>query len=348
MWRRILAILVARNREFYRDRAGLGWNIFMPILMVLAFAFIFSGEPEDQLKIGVVTADGAPPGTGPGLLALDYVRFVPFGEPQAAIQKVERHQLDLLVDLRQRPLVYWVNRESPKGYVAERLLLWAEQQDAGAGGQEQPARVERRTLSGTAVRYADWVLPGVLAMNVMFSSLWGVGWVIVRYRKNGVLRRLKATPLSPFEFLAAQVLSRLLVVMGASVTVYAGAALLLDFPMRGSYPALALIYVAGALCLISLGLIVSARLRTEELADGILNLISWPLLLLSGVWFSMEGTSRAAQALSQLSPLTHLVDAARRIMIDGAGLLDVVPEILLLLGLALAFLALAARLFRWE
>jgi ABC-type multidrug transport system permease subunit len=346
MWRRILAILVARNREFYRDRAGLGWNIFMPILMVLAFAFIFSGEPEDQLKVGVVTPDGALPAQGSGLLALEYVRFVSVADAEAAVQKVERHQLDLLVDLRREPLVYWVNLESPKGYVAERLLLWAERQGAeGSGSNPSP---ERHTLSGTAVRYADWVLPGVLAMNVMFSSLWGVGWVIVRYRKNGVLRRLKATPLSPFEFLAAQVLSRLLVVMSASLVVYAGAALLLDFPMRGSYLALALLYAAGALCLISLGLIVSARLRTEELADGILNLISWPMLLLSGVWFSMEGTSAAAQTLSQLSPLTHLVEAARRIMIDGAQLLDVVPELLLLLGLALAFLVLAARLFRWE
>jgi ABC-2 type transport system permease protein len=207
---------------------------------------------------------------------------------------------------------------------------------------------ERRTVSGTAVSYADWVLPGVLAMNVMFSSLWGVGWVVVRYRKNGVLRRLKATPLSPFEFLAAQVISRLLVVLSASLTVYLGAALLLDFPMRGSYLALASVYAAGALCLISMGLIVSSRLRTEELADGILNLISWPMLLLSGVWFSMEGTSQAAQLVSRLSPLTHLVDAARRVMIDGAGFAGVLPEVLLLLTLALAFLALAARLFRWE
>ena len=259
---------------------------------------------------------------------------------------MERHQLDLLVDLRREPLDYWVNLESPKGYVAERLVLWSEQQ--GADGVGPRSELQRHTLSGTAVRYADWVLPGVLAMNVMFSSLWGVGWVIVRYRKNGVLRRLKATPLSPFEFLAAQVLSRLLVVMSASLVVYLGAALLLDFPMRGSYLALALIYAAGALCLISLGLIVSARLRTEELADGILNLISWPMLLLSGVWFSMEGTSAAAQGLSQVSPLTHLVEAARRIMIDGARVLDVLPELLLLLGLALAFLALAAWLFRWE
>jgi ABC-type multidrug transport system permease subunit len=232
--------------------------------------------------------------------------------------------------------------------LAERLLLGAGPAAGQGGGSDGAAATVRRTVSGAAVRYADWVLPGILAMNLMFSSLWGVGWVIVRYRKNGVLRRLKATPLSPFEFLSAQVLSRLLVVLSSNITVYLGAALLLDFPMRGSYAALALVYGTGALCLISLGLIVSSRLRTEELADGILNLISWPMLLLSGVWFSMEGTSPAAQLLSRLSPLTHLVDAARRIMIDGAGVAAVLPEVLLLGGLALGFLTLAAWLFRWE
>ena len=349
MWRRILAVLIARNREFYRDRAGLGWNIFMPILMVLAFAFIFSGEPQDQFKVGVVTADGTLPLPATGFLALEYIQFVPLTDLEAAITKVDRHQLDLLLllDLRPAPIAYWVNLESPRGYLAERLLLGAETGAGGQGGQGVQGP-ERRTLSGAAVRYADWVLPGILAMNVMFSSLWGVGWVIVRYRKNGVLRRLKATPLSPFEFLTAQVLSRLLVVLGASLVVYVGASLVLDFPMRGSYAALALIYATGALCLISLGLIVAARLRTEELADGILNLISWPMLLLSGVWFSMEGTSSAARFFSQISPLTHLVDAARRIMIDGAMVVDILPQVLLLGVLALVFLGIAAWLFRWE
>jgi ABC-type multidrug transport system permease subunit len=347
MWRRILAVLIARNREFYRDRAGLGWSIFMPILMVLAFAFIFSGEPQDQFKVGVVTADGTLPLPATGLLALEHIQFVPQTDLEAAITKVDRHQLDLLLDLRPVPIAYWVNLESPRGYLAERLLLGAETVAGGQGGQGVQGP-ERRTLSGAAVRYADWVLPGILAMNVMFSSLWGVGWVIVRYRKNGVLRRLKATPLSPFEFLTAQVLSRLLVVLGASLVVYVGVALVLDFPMRGSYAALALIYATGALCLISLGLIVAARLRTEELADGILNLISWPMLLLSGVWFSMEGTSSAARFFSQISPLTHLVDAARRIMIDGAMVVDILPQVLLLGVLALVFLGIAAWLFRWE
>ena len=341
MWRRILAILVARNREFYRDKAGLGWNIFMPILMVLAFAFIFSDRPEDLLKVGVIRGAGDTPEAATAFLATRHVAFIPVTDPDAAVAKVERHQLDLLLDLRGAP-VYWINLNSARGYLSERLLL------ADSAWQAPDAPLERQTLTGKALSYADWVLPGILAMNVMFSSLWGVGWVVVRYRKNGVLRRLKATPLRPFEFLTAQVLSRLLVVLGASLVVYLGTALVLDIPMRGSYAALALVFVSGALCLISLGLMVAARLRTEELADGILNLISWPMLLLSGVWFSLEGASPAAQTLSQALPLTHLVAAARRVMVDGAGLVEVLPEVTLLAGLGLALLIAAARLFRWE
>jgi len=339
VWRRILAVLRARNREFYRDRAGLGWNIFMPILMVLGFAFIFTGEPEDPFKIGVLTNDGGLAAVTSPLLAMRHVDFIPMTDEGAAVAKVDRHQIDLLLDLRGTPR-YWINLSSAKGYLAEQLL-----HAAYSGPAELP---ERQTLTGRALRYVDWVLPGVLGMNIMFSSLWGVGWVIVRYRKNGVLRRLQATPLSAFEFLTAQVLSRLAVVLMASIVVYIGADLLLDFVMLGSYPALLLVYVSGALCFISLGLLVAARLRTEELADGILNLISWPMLLLSGVWFSMEGTNPAAQTLSQIFPLTHLVEAARRVMVDGAGVIQVLPEVLLLAGASLVLLGVAAWLFRWD
>jgi ABC-type multidrug transport system permease subunit len=130
--------------------------------------------------------------------------------------------------------------------------------------------------------------------------------------------------------------------------VYIGADTFLDFVMRGSYLALFLVYLSGALCLISLGLIVAARLRTEELADGVLNVMSWPMLLLSGVWFSMEGVSPAAQAISKLLPLTYVVDAARRVMVDGAGVVQVLPEIAVLLVTSLLLLSLAARLFRWD
>jgi ABC-type multidrug transport system permease subunit len=337
MWHRILAILNARNREFYRDRAGLGWNVFMPVLMVMGFAFIFGGEPRAQFAIGLLGTEMATEGSP--VLEIDHVDFVRVEDEARALVKVQRHQLDLLLDLRGAP-AYWVNVHSPAGHLAERLVLGAYAPD--------DLTPQRRTVAGQALRYVDWVLPGVLAMNLMFSSLWGVGWVIVRYRKNGVLRRLQATPLSALEFLGAQVLSRLAVVLGANTAVYLGADLLLDFVMRGSYLTLFLVYLVGALCLISLGLIVAARLRTEELADGILNLMTWPMLLLSGVWFSLEGASPAARFLAQAFPLTHLVDAARSVMIDGAGVVDVLPQLALLGGIALVLLLVAARLFRWD
>lgn len=346
MWRRVFAILVARNREFYRDRASLAWNLVMPILMLLAFAFLFQGE-RPLLRIGVLGADGRLEGIAAPLLELRSLVFVPIASDQAglAIRKVERQQLDLLLAPGNPPR-YWVNATSERGRLAEHLLL-----KGGAlcsAPDTASCLPQRQTLAGRPLRYVDWVLPGVLAMNLMFSSLWGVGWVIVRYRKNHVLRRLKATPLNPIEFLLAQVLSRLLVVLVANALVYALADGLLDVEMQGSFWALGLVYASGALCLVSLGLIVAARLRNEELADGLLNLISWPMLLFSGVWFSLEGANPIAQGFAQLLPLTHLVDAARAVMLDGAGMAEVWPEVLILLAFAAVFLMVAVRLFRWE
>jgi ABC-2 type transport system permease protein len=331
--KRILAVVVARNREFYRDKAGLGWNIFMPVVMVLGFAFIFSGPETDLFKVGVI--GGTVDDERPAFLDTRHIRFVPQQDEAEAIEKVRYHRIDLLLDLRE-PKRYWVNESSPNGYVVERLLFQAH--------SEPPVGLKREPVSGRPVRYVDWVLPGVLALNVMFSSLWGVGWVIVRYRKNGVLRRLRATPLSAGEFLVAQIISRLLVVTGVTVLVFAGTNALLDFPMRGSYAALALVFLA----LISLGLAVSARVRSEELADGLLNLMSWPMMILSGVWFSLEGTNIWAQRVAELLPLTHMVDAARRIMLDGAGLAEVGFEIGILLILGLVLLTLSSRAFRWQ
>ena len=149
-------------------------------------------------------------------------------------------------------------------------------------------------------------------------------------------------------FLVAQILSRLLVVSSVTVLVYACTDALLDFPMRGSYLALGAVFLAGAIALISVGLAVSARVRSEELADGLLNLMAFPMMIMSGVWFSLDGTHIWAQRLAELSPLTHMVEAARRIMLDGAGLADVAFELGVLLTLGIALLTLSARAFRWQ
>ncbi len=149
---------------------------------------------------------------------------------------------------------------------------------------------ERGTVTGRQLRYVEWLMPGMLALNAMFSCLFGVGFVIVRYRKNGVLRRLKVTPLTSFEFLAAQVVSRMILVLFTTALVYVGSDLMLDFTVVGSWLDLLVVFVVGAFCMIALGLVFASRTASEELAGGVINLATWPMMFLGGVWFSLDGS----------------------------------------------------------
>lgn len=331
--RRLLAIFKARNIEFFRDKSALAWNLAFPVLILIGFSFIFGGEQRPEYKIGVLGGDS------PELAALPFhdtrfVEFVDYAEASEAERKLQQHRLDLLIDPATRQ--YWVNEESPKSYLAEQLLL---------GGSQD---FQRTPMSGRPIRYVDWVVPGIIGMNMMFSCLFGVGYVIVRYRKNGVLKRLKATPVTALEFVSAQVLSRLLIVLVFSAVIYIGCDFLLDFYMAGSWLDLLLIAILGAFSLISLGLLVASRSQSEELTGGLLNFASWPMMFLSGVWFSLEGAPEWVQKIAELLPLTHLIDAARAIMSDGAGLAEISYQIAMLTGMSALFLVLAAVLFKWH
>jgi ABC-type multidrug transport system permease subunit len=337
--RRYLALLHCRNLEFLRDRGTFGWNVVLPLMLVLGIGFAFSGQGRPLFKVGVV----APPGVTAAAaaaphLGTQYIQFITVDDPVAAVTKIERHQLDMVIDLRDPAARrYWVNSTSPRGYALERML------DGG-----HPPGWSRAAVSGREVRYVDWLVPGVLGMNMMFSCLFGVGYVIVRYRKSGYLKRLYATPLTSFEFLAAQVTSRLILTVSITVVVFAATHALLGFYMLGRWLDLLAIAALGAISMISLGLLVASRVTSEELAGGLLNLLTWPMMLLSGVWFSMEGTPQALQWVAQALPLTHMLEAARAVMLDGRSLLDMWPNLLALVGIGAGSLALGSWWFRWR
>jgi ABC transporter DrrB family efflux protein len=338
MIRRFLAVLKARNLEFVRDRAALGWNIALPVLIVIGMWLIFSGGEKPLFKVAVL-AGGAPLAQiDNAFLKTRYVDFYMVDYEQPASAKVGHNQIDMLLDLRlPRTPRYWVNETSPKGYVLEKIL---------AG--ETDVHYTRGTVSGRSVGYVDWLVPGVLGMNMMFSCLFGVGYVIVRYRKNGFLKRLNATPLKAFEFILAQVASRLLLIMSVTLLVFIGTHFLIGFYMAGSYLTLLLVAVLGASSMISLGLLVAARIASEEFAGGVLNLLSWPMMFLSGVWFSLEGAPMWMQQASKVFPLTQMLDAARQVMLDGKGLMDIWPQLLSLLTMSILFLSLGAAGFKWK
>ena len=205
----------------------------------------------------------------------------------------------------------------------------------------------RGEAHGEAIRYVDWVFPGILGMNMMYSALWGVGYVVVRYRQSGYLRRLKATPLTKFEFLSAQVLSRLLVTLTASTIIFFGTHLILDYKMVGSSFLLLLIMLLGGLAMITMGLAVACRTESNEFANGLLNAVTFPMLLLSEVWFSLDGSPEWIQYFAQALPLTHVLQAARAVMLDNAGITDISIHLLVLVLFCLIGMATSIKLFKW-
>jgi ABC-type multidrug transport system permease subunit len=334
--RRTLSVTHARNIEFLRDRSSLGWNILLPFLLVAGLAFAFSGPEKPLFKVAVMTDDAQLHAEQHPFLGTRYIEFFTTTDRDRTIAKVQRTQVDMLLDLRKDGSRYWVNPTSPKGYILEKLLT---------GNAARP--LQRESAAGAQIRYVDWLMPGILGMNMMFSCLFGVGYVIVRYRKSGYLKRLNATPLAAIEFICAQVLSRLLLIMSITMLIFIGANYFIHFRMDGSYFALFLVALLGAVSMVAMGLTVAARVTSEELAGGILNALTWPMMFLSGVWFSLEGSHRSLQLASEFFPLTHLLQAARAIMIDGAGLADVAPHLAALAAMAALFLVIGAGLFRW-
>jgi len=336
-WNRIYALFVARNLEFMRDRAALAWSVLLPVLIIFVFAFAFTDDNPEKFKVGLV-ADSALRDAAAQFRDTRYIKFIEFDEAEANLHKVERHQVDLLFDADGDR--YWVNRTSPNGYIVEKLLI--------AAYADSATPLHKILVEGDEVRYIDWVIPGVIGMNIMWGALFGIGYVIVRYRKFGVLKRLSATPVTAMEFLSAQILSRLWLLLVVNLVIFIGMDLFVDFRMHGSYFNLLLVFVLGSVNLICCGLVVAARISSEEVANGVLNLFSWPMMFLSGVWFSLEGAHPLMQKFALLLPLTHVTAAAREIMIDGAGITDIADHLLALGISSVILLWIGARIFRWE
>ena len=343
--------------EFLRDRATFFWNLLFPLILVFGFSLAFSGSGEAQFKVATI-------GTAPeslNFMNVEQIQFIPYDERtegpagltgrEAVLEKLRRHELDMVLDFNTGS--YAINTESQQGPVLKLLFEGQLASQAGSQSSVPNASIDglqfvQEEVSGEPIRYVDWLVPGVIGMNMMFSCLFGVGFVLVRYRKNGVLKRLKATPVSALNFVSAQAISRLLIVVITSVIVFGGTNLVLRFLMLGSWVNLLFLTALTALCMISLGLLFASRMKSEEMASGMLNLVTFPMIILSGVFFSLEGTPEFLQNFAKIFPLTHFLDAGRRIMLEGASFLQVLPNYLYLGGLTAVFLVASAALFKWE
>ena len=198
----IFALWVARNREYYRDKGSLFWSFIATPLIVIILALVFSSENQKIFQIGVLYPQSNSDVLVNLLSSESTIDLVEYENIEVIMKKIRLHELDIFVDTKKIPR-YWINPESEKGLLLETMLL------AKSKLTNSQIVWTRQEVVGQKIRYIDWVIPGILAMNIMFSGLWGIGYIIVRYRKNGVLKRLKVTPLSAWKFLGSQALSRL-------------------------------------------------------------------------------------------------------------------------------------------
>ena len=328
--------------EFIRNKEDFFWNLIFPIILIAGFSYMFSDNDNDLFTVGLI---GSIPGnTDMPFLQMKSINYVDYNLEENAIPKekildrVRFHQIDMLIDFDKNE--YFLNEQSPNAEVLKNLIQ--------ASLYRSLVVLHEKQVSGKAVRYVDWLVPGIIGMNMLFSCLFGVGYVIVRYRKNGVLRRLKATPISPFGFIQAQMVSRFIIVLLTSILVYAGTNLFLNFMVLGSYLNLILLTSVAILCMNSLGLLFASRIRSEMLLNGIMDTMEFFTILLSGVFFSLEGKPLLIRRISRFIPLTHYIEGSRKIMLEGGGLDAILPNLLALGGITLLLSITASFLFLWD
>jgi ABC transporter DrrB family efflux protein len=197
-------------------------------------------------------------------------------------------------------------------------------------------------------RYIDFLIPGLLGLNLMGTGMWGMGYAVVDARRRKLLKRLLASPMRRGEYLLSFILARL-VMLGPEVAVLVGFGMVFfGVPLRGSVASLALIALIGAMCFAGLGLLTASRAQTVETVSGLMNLVMLPMWVLSGVFFSSANFPAAMQPVIKALPLTALNDALRGVMIDGASLASLTVPVAICAAWGATSFVVALRIFRWR
>ena len=338
----LFQLTLARVRGFFREPSAVFWTFAFPVLLTIALGIAFRSRPPEPVR----TAVEAGPGAEAVREALSAGRDVTAEvlSPEAARTALRTGRVTVVVVPGDPPTYRW-DPTRPEARLARAVADDLLQRAAGRKDPLAP-RDERVTEPGT--RYVDFLVPGLVGMNVMSAGMWGIGWVIVEDRQKKLLRRMVATPMRRSHYLLAFVLVRLLFLV-LEVPVLVGFGMIaFGVPLRGSVLALGVMAVLGALAFAGLGLLVASRAKNTQTASGLMNLVMMPMFVLSGVFFSADNFPALLQPAVRALPLTALNDALRAVMNEGAGLGTLLPEAALLAGVAAASFAAALKLFRWS
>jgi ABC-type multidrug transport system permease subunit len=341
-----LAQLVrVRFLEFWREPEAVFWVFIFPILLAAGLGIAFRQRAPEVVKIGVLETAAEAPAVGEAIARDARLEVVALGD-SAGMHALRTGRVALFVVPHEgRAVEYRYDDTRPDAQNARLLVDDAIQR---AAGRQDVATVREQHVREPGARYIDFVIPGLLAMNLMGSGIWGVGFTIVEARRKKLLKRFVATPMSRSQYLASFILARLAMLvlevgglLGFGIWVF-------GVPARGSLGTLVIVTLIAALAFSAIGLLVASRVRTMEGASGLMNLVMLPMWIFSGVFFSASNFPNAAQPFIQALPLTAAADALRATLLEGTSLAGLAGEMGILgAWLVVAFSA-ALMLFRWR
>jgi ABC-type multidrug transport system permease subunit len=335
-------LTLARIRELVREPEAVFWVFVFPVVLAGILALAFRSRPPDALPVGVTAGPHADARLA-ALSAAPEVKASVFPESDAHTALV-RGRIVLLVT-GDDPPSYVYDPTQPEGRTARLAVDGALQHAAGRSDAFTAAVKEIRE---PGARYIDFLVPGLLGMNLMGTGMWGIGFSLVVARSGHLLKRLVAAPVRRSHVLGAQLVSRLIFLVPEAGALMLFAYFVLGVPVRGSLLLLTAIALIGALSFSGLGLLAAARPMTIEGVSGIMNLVMVPMWIFSGIFFSTERFPAALQPFVQALPLTALNDSLRAVMLEGAGIRPLLPELALLAAWGAISFLIAVKVFRWQ
>jgi ABC-2 type transport system permease protein len=341
-YRPLVELTLARLREFVREPEALFWTFLFPIIMSIAMAVAFPASGGQTVRIGV--SPGSETAALRQVLAGDkdiVVREIPVDDQLRALRDGEVH---LIVAVGSPPIY----RFDPMREESQLARLVVDEALKRAAGRTEPWQAKEDVIEIPGSRYVDWLIPGIVSLGIMNNSLWSIGFMTVQARLRKLLKRLAASPMRRQDFLMAPVIARL-AFLGPEVAVpLLFGWMAFSMPIRGGTVGISLVAISGALMFGSIGLLMGSRARTFEAASGLMNLMSVPMWVLSGVFFSASNFPDSVQPFVQALPLTALVDAMRRVVLEGATLSSLWRELAVMATWTIVPFGVALKIFKWR
>ncbi len=335
-------LYLARLREFHREPEVIFWMFGFPVLLTVALGFAFRSKPADDIISVAVLQSVNAQRTVDALSAESRLKPQLLSEEEAKAA-LRMGRVALIVQPGTTPTLAF-DPTRPDSAIARRAVDDALQR---AAGRTDPLQVGLSETSEPGGRYIDFLVPGLMGMNIMGGGMWGVGFVLVDMRMRKLLKRLVATPMRRTDFLGAMMASRMSMVLIELGLILLFGVLVFSVPVRGSWLAVTLLVVLGSFAFCGMGLLVASRTDKIETASGLMNLVMMPMWVVSGIFFSADRFPAALQPLIKALPLTALNDALRAVILEGASLSAQAGRIAVLLAWGVVSFLIALRIFRW-